>query len=125
VDIYRQAVRLNVENCDVGLSRALIGLGVVLALPESQDDSPPDYERVHELVLEAVSLKRKLAEQNPIAYERELAMGLRQLSNIQLILDQAQQAVASAEEAAEILRRWPVGYQPLLAETLSELSKMQ
>ena len=124
VEAYRQAISLNVENCDVGLSRALIILGLLLASPGSQDDDPPDYERAHQLVLEAV-VKRQLAAANPIAYERELANALRTLSNVQLMLDQAHQAVTSAEEAAEILRRWPVGHEPLLAETLSELRGMQ
>ena len=75
---------------------------------------------------EAVAIRRRLAVQNPQAYEPYLAGSLNNLANRLSDLGRRKEALAAAEEAAELYRRLagqnPQAYEPDLAGSLNTLA---
>jgi len=125
VRTYRELTPDSQDKWSIGLSRALRNLSHSLRALGARDDEPTYYEQALVPALEAARLLRRLAFANPVAREPEFARSLFHLSILQWVLDQRDQALASAAEAAEIQRRLPISYEPSLAETLSYLGSIQ
>ena len=78
---------------------------------------------------EALKIRRRLAEQHPAAFDRDVAGTLNNLGNVQRDLGQPEAARASYEEALKIYRRLakqdPAAFEPDVAGTLNNLGTVE
>ena len=112
-------LRVNLAEDEAERAEALSNLSVTLSEVGRREEALAAAE-------EAVAIRRRLAEQNPQAYEPYLAMSLNNLARSLAEMGRREEALSAAEEAVAIRRRLakqnPQAYEPDLALSLTALA---